>query len=49
MSVQPYEPDVIEKDLCKLFPKEWLRNAAKDIFLEILSKDERNIYFVKEE
>ena len=25
-----FEPDVIEKDLCKLFPKEWLRNAAKE-------------------
>jgi len=24
-----FEPDVIEKDLCKLFPKEWLRNTAK--------------------
>jgi len=25
-----FEPDVIEKDLCKLFPKEWIRNAAKE-------------------
>jgi hypothetical protein len=25
-----FEPDVIEKDLCRLFPKEWLRNAAKE-------------------
>ncbi len=25
-----YEPDVIEKDLYKLFPKEWVRNAAKE-------------------
>ncbi len=25
-----FESDVIEKDLCKLFPKEWLRNAAKE-------------------
>jgi len=25
-----FEPDVIEKDLCKLFPKEWLRNSAKE-------------------
>lgn len=25
-----FEPHVIEKDLCKLFPKEWLRNAAKE-------------------
>jgi putative transposase len=25
----PYEPDVIEKDLCTLLPKEWLKNAAK--------------------
>jgi len=25
-----FEPDVIEKDLCKLLPKEWLRNAAKE-------------------
>ena len=25
-----FEPDVIEKDLCKLFPQEWLRNAAKE-------------------
>ena len=25
-----FEPDVIEKDLCKLFPKEWLRTAAKE-------------------
>lgn len=30
-SKQPsFEPDVIEKDLCKLFPKEWIRNAAKE-------------------
>jgi putative transposase len=30
-SIKPsFEPDVIEKDLCKLFPKEWLRNAAKE-------------------
>ncbi len=30
-SKQPsFEPDVIEKDLCKLFPKEWLRNTAKE-------------------
>ncbi len=27
---QSFEPDVIEKDLCRLFPKEWLRNAAKE-------------------
>jgi hypothetical protein len=25
-----FEPDVIEKDLYKLFPKEWLRNEAKE-------------------
>ncbi|MCX9076094.1 MAG: hypothetical protein OIN88_15830 [Candidatus Methanoperedens sp.] len=25
-----FEPDVIEKELCRLFPKEWLRNAAKE-------------------
>jgi len=25
-----FEPDVIEKDLCKLFPKEWLRTTAKE-------------------
>jgi putative transposase len=25
-----FEPDVIEKDLCKLFPKGWLRTAAKE-------------------
>ncbi len=25
----PYEPDVIEKDLCTLLPKEWLKYAAK--------------------
>jgi len=24
-----FEPDVIEKELCNLFPKEWIRNAAK--------------------
>ncbi len=24
------EPDVIEKDLCKLFTKEWLRKTAKE-------------------
>jgi putative transposase len=24
-----FEPDVIEKDLCKLLPKEWLKSAAK--------------------
>lgn len=24
-----YEPDVIEKDLCTLLPKEWLKSAAK--------------------
>ena len=27
---QTFEPDVIEKDLCKLFPKEWIGNAAKE-------------------
>ncbi len=25
-----FEPDVIEKDLCNLFTKEWLKQAAKD-------------------
>jgi IS4 transposase len=25
-----FKPDVIEEDLCKLFSKEWLRNAAKE-------------------
>src|SRR5659263_474271 len=25
-----FKPDVIEEDLCKLFPKEWLRNTAKE-------------------
>lgn len=26
---QSYEQDVIEKDLCTLLPKEWLKSAAK--------------------
>ena len=25
-----FEPDVIEKDLCNLFTKEWSRKAAKE-------------------
>ncbi len=25
-----FKPDVIEEDICRLFSKEWLRNAAKE-------------------
>jgi hypothetical protein len=35
-----FEPDVIEKDLCKLFSKEWLKQAAK---ITGLIKRERKI------
>ena len=28
--IPPYEPDIIEKDLCTLFPQEWLKQAAKE-------------------
>jgi hypothetical protein len=28
--IPPYEPDVIEKDLCTLFPSEWLKQAARE-------------------
>ncbi len=35
-----FEPDVIEKDLCTLFSKEWLKNAAK---ITGLIKRERKI------
>lgn len=28
--IPPYVPDVIEKDLCTLFPPEWLKQAAKE-------------------
>jgi len=28
--VPSYEPDIIEKDLCTLFPPEWLKKAAKE-------------------
>jgi hypothetical protein len=28
--IPPYEPDIIEKDLCTLFQQEWLKQAAKE-------------------
>jgi IS4 transposase len=28
--IPPHEPDIIEKDLCTLFPQEWLKQAAKE-------------------
>ncbi len=28
--IPPYEPDIIEKDLCTLFSPEWLEHAAKE-------------------
>ena len=42
--IPPYEPDVIEKDLCTLFPSEWLKQAARETGL---IKRERKITAVE--